>query len=739
MKKRNIALLSLLACACVAGGSFAINGADASANAGNIWMEAGAAIRVPDKDADASADRDGLKFTAYIADDFVASLSGDLSAGMFIMSANYASKPINEENCFGDSAVYYWAGSDVDTTGKKQIIHVEDCYAYEANEGDAFLTMEASVWNLNEASLDMEFVAAAYVTDGTNYYFSDMTPAVMPVRIAQKALLNTADPIYKIADDETAPARVNEQYIARYLGEGKEISYKENVYKQQKDGSYAIVDSETRTVTVTSYDTKTTAGEIANYTFADGLSDVETVMLNGTTEVDSKYNYSANRVVIWNGDDILADADSAEMNVYTKTVRGSDTVNLGFDINPGESKTVSEYTLNGCREKYFFEGKSGSIQRGKNGWCGPYWNDKKLPYATNTFSFMLYSEHDIGNFAFEVFGIDTNGSTTGWRNHWDGHFEVDVDTIYTFDENVTENWTVGDSGWSYRVKSGLYKVTITDTGKTYSAIRAIEFWQNNPPECIFDIDNICIENVVAPKHTNIPFTFEDEKVEFATPVLGGTNVWDGEVTTKSVQLKAEGADEWTTLTATDGKYSFVPDATVNTYELKVVNTDDTDAVYTMRRGTTYFNGNGATPAERGAAWWQSYGGSQVWEDNNTYLQHHYLFGEGFMHLNTGYMMYASYCWANYTLPNNEYANKIGLWVYSPTGGSWYADEPVWIGGNRNTYKPVNGDNTIYAGYHYYEFETQNDGSKEEYETIQGVGVKTAQVGVAYINAVAYVK
>ena len=87
MKTKKIALLSFLACACLVGGAVAAN-TSVSADA-SVSMVAGASLRVPVKGADADADKDGIRFRAEFDKEFVKSLEGEKSVGMFIAPATY--------------------------------------------------------------------------------------------------------------------------------------------------------------------------------------------------------------------------------------------------------------------------------------------------------------------------------------------------------------------------------------------------------------------------------------------------------------------------------------------------------------------------------------------------------------------------------------------------------------------------------------------------------------------------
>ena len=299
-----------------------------------FFMQKGASLRVPLKDVEESEDKDGLRFRAYLERSYVEEKRelGELSVGMFIMPVNYLSTPINYENCFGENAVYYWAGNiPDDKTGKRQIVHVES-YAYLPTAGSEYYQMDASIWNLKTANLDKRFIAVAYLKAGSEYFFAylESQKGASPVVVAQKALLNPEDTIYNIPNDPDASTRVNEQYIVRYLGEGKEISYTYSPSKEKRSGTFATITSEQRSTFVTSYDTFVEAEEMTGFSFDD------------TQGVSSGY-------VLLDGSFVLNPA--YKRNTYTVTFDGN-----GGTLVSGEEVQSVKYELPAQEPVYSYPG-----------------------------------------------------------------------------------------------------------------------------------------------------------------------------------------------------------------------------------------------------------------------------------------------------------------------------------------------------------------------------------------------
>ena len=532
---KKISLISFLACATLAGGILTANTeVETPVEDKYFRMETGAQVRVPDVVEEGAEDFDGLRFTAVMSDAYrkdVGELDA-LSVGMFIMPAEYASKPINKANCFGESACYYWDGVEAKTEDAKEILHVES-YAYEATPGDDYLTMKASVWNMNAENLDKEFVAVAYVTDGTNYYFAETAQGAKAVSVAQKALLNPEDEIYVKEGDA---ALVESAYINAYLGaEGKEVAYTENVYMQQKDGGYELVEAGVgKTATVTSYNSQATPGAVENYTAFDYMNNKQNriVLFDGTTEVDTYYNYSANREVFWNGDDKVAESNYMTLAPGTKTERA-----------PGP-------TAFQVKNDFGYEGACGELRPNLDGWDGPCWmKGTMLPFTTNTLSMMVYSEAEI-DLAVYTFGMTASGDRT--------ELAATLDVAKT----VPGEWV---------------KVTMTFS-EEWSIIDCFEFRVMVQPDWIIYYDNFAAEkSVYIGTKNSVPATFADGASEFTfdAPVAQSTTLWADEWSNLAVsaQYQAYGASEWSDLTAVDGKYTVPVADQAATYMVKFTATD----------------------------------------------------------------------------------------------------------------------------------------------------------------------
>jgi hypothetical protein len=464
------------------------------------------------------------------------------------------------------------------------------------------------------------------------------------------------------------------------------------------------------------------------------------VLFDGTTVVNTYYNYSANRgQVIWDGDENLHWSSGYKHNYWNL----AESEHASTDWS---NKTVQHV------ENTIYEGKSLLFTDAQSGWDGPLWKDLKFIAPTNTFSMVIETRYDAaptnGNkqgFNFAFYAHD-NGQSSGWLYPETWNYEV-----Y---EAFGEDNGLNDDADYRTLEAGRYKMTFT-ISKSISSIRFIEFYLRGNAQGVdaswsMNIDNITAE-FPAVKHANIPVTYTDGSVSFETPELRGSNVFEGQGKAKAVQYRVAGAEGWTDLTANDGVYT-ISGLTEPTYELNVINQDDTNAVYVLKDGLLYVDNDKANVAERGTVCNEGYSGAKYkGADNPNYVQHREVYGEGMMFINTPYqMLFNPYTpGVHSAFPNVavDYAKKIGVWAYSPNGGTWKArynvGGAVWIGGNRATYAIEDG--TIYAGYHYYEFTFVGKESDvfdfvDTYASnIQGIGVHTTQQGVLYVDCVAYVK
>lgn len=549
MKTKKIALLSFLACACLVGGAVGFNANSVSADAPVVTMKAGASLRVPVKGADADADKDGIKFRAYFDIEEVGKLEGAKSVGMFIAPADYNETfPINETTCFGEEAVYCWGGA---AAGKTEIVHVNG-YAYKHSDEATVLTMDASLWNLKPASLDKEFVGVAYLKAGDSYYFAEPAYAT-PVSVAQKALLNANDTIYNIEGDEEAPARVKAAYVAPLLGEGKVYNYTENVYKQQKNGEYTLATTAEKEVTVTSFNTEAPATEApANYVNYTAKSSSMVMNLVGDNTKDVYFNYAGNRVVLWDGDENLADDDTFQVSNKAYIAEHPDFGYM-FEVS----------------DKAIYEGKSGVVHANKiAAWGGPYWENKVLPAATNTFSVILYAEYDMPNFKGEFKGVTDTGASTGWLMFNSSEivsYEV-LDTLGKESCAITDS-TNANGAPVLAVEAGVYKLTFT-LPVNVASLTYFEF--NTADMKPFYIDNFCAENIKAVGTTEVPHVFSGT-LTFPAPAVIDTTIWDGETSDLApvVTYKSNLATEDSDLVAVDGVYTLTPEEGAYKYEIVI--------------------------------------------------------------------------------------------------------------------------------------------------------------------------
>ena len=334
---KKISLISFLACATLAGGILAANTeVEAPVQEQRFWMETGAQIRVPDAVEEGQEDRDGIRFIAKMTDAYRVA-KGELdkmSVGMFFLPANKVDT-INEAAVFGENATYYWDGCGYEQGERLEIVHKET-YAFEETEGDDFLTIKCSLWNLLPETLDREIGAVAYlrVNVGTDedpvyeYHFAETAQGARAVSVAQKALLNSKDTIHTV---EGGAARVEDAYVNAYLenkGGSVEMSYTENLYVEKADGTY---DKQTdiKTVEVTSYNTLTSSEVPEGYVWASGLAPAEAILFSGETEVDVYANIPVKEsLLIFDGTDSVRPLpDRSYLPANTDFALGDTTIN----------------------------------------------------------------------------------------------------------------------------------------------------------------------------------------------------------------------------------------------------------------------------------------------------------------------------------------------------------------------------------------------------------------------------
>ena len=495
-------------------------------------------------------------------------------------------------------------------------------------------------------------------------------------------------------------------------------------------GKYTKVATENKTALMTAYNSEAGIDDIKNYESFGYKNSKESrvVLFDGTTEVDTYYNYTANRgQILFDGDTYLNWSSGYKNNYWNFGTNSQAT-------NPGSDQTFCVV------DNEIFDGKSFQIGGAIDGWDGPIWQDVKLATPTNTFSMIIYFPKDVDNFLFEFYNNVKVATTSDWLMPTSFTYEA----YEIFGEDGGRN---NDDSYS-TVEAGLYKMTFT-VAETYPSIRFLEF--RTRPGGASDsgftcyIDNLTAE-FPAPKHANVPAIYTGDSVSFEAPVLGGSNVFEGQGVAKAVQYRVSGAEGWTDLTATDGVYT-INGLTEPTYEINVINQDNTNAVYVLKNGKLWTNNDGDTYAERGVVANEGYSGNKYKEtDNNNFCVHHNYYGDGMMAINTAYEMYFN----PYTPGTNgyrtmdaEYTYKIGVWAYSPAGGSWRArgsenKGAVWIGGASNFYYCDSTE--IKAGYHYYEFTlAEGTWTDKTANAIYAVSVRTTTASAVYIDTIAYVK
>lgn len=719
-------------------------------------MAKGASVRVPDvTNADVTTNDNGLRFTAYMSKD---NYNAEATYGTFIMPLEYyQANPVSAETLAEN---YYWKtgvdadGNDVynttETDGKKQIINVE-AIAYldevDYNEDKAteeMYVMNGSVRHIKGDNLALEYIGVSYAKVCDTYTFAEQTTdnARSVVEVAQKALLNAANDEAFTANElgttEQKVTAVDGAYTARYVTK----------YQEDNDGAYPTVEMNVRVykdlsstsgfvaedtiakieVPFTGYDA-TTTGETQTrdgYTYLAFMTEAVPVMFDGSSaEVKQYFEYTANDIVIWDGDDVLSETMFGITQYWDNVDKA----------NPEYSAVVDEETL-------VFEGNSLRIKPDIDQWDGILWKSA-IAKDVRYISFYVLTEK-AGSFKLETRSMKADGTKT-----WVG-------------------------GQTVEVQEGIQKVTI-DLGESVQEFYGIQFKTRFNGEYLnYYIDNICIERAAYTDQSvgKIPDVFSGD-FNVPTPEVKST-VYFGEdvMPTATVEYKAATASEWTiaqgtTIATTEG---------VNTYDVRVSVGETVLAEKTVRRGMMVATFDEA-PAEKevtvGETTFVNYAANRdyiVAADNGPYRQYDrqngdYTFADvgkvmslagydGYLLENGwdgGYIRRKMWGPIKYLNDNStETYTKMGVWVYAAseityTNGFYYynAFDASGTEVGSNYFLTLNEDGTtgtsctFKVGYHYYEFVLQGNASFNKMKTIWVDGYKGKSK--IYVDQIAFLK
>ena len=633
---------------------------------------------------------------------------------------------------------------------------------------------------MNAENLDKEFVAVAYVTDGTNYYFATPAQGARAVSVAQKALLNDKDEIHTV---EGGADRVNAAYINAYLGaEGKEVTYTENVYKQLKNGEYAVSPEE-KTAIVKSYNDSTKPNAPNGYTeftLKNGAS--ETIMFDGSTTVDYYYNYSANRVVLWDGDENLADTNYGSLQYWNNQPSSGVKRFWAFDVNEDQVNTYKRTNNNGTPndtsddyeeevvvnypahpDKTIWEGKSGSIKASLDSWDGPLWiTPKEFGFETDTITFIMDTTFDMkSRFNLNVYSVKADGSSILEQS-------VGASTItYTAEpyEIYGENNGYNDDNDPATLEAGLYKITLKLATPTTN-IKAIAFrlkfslWN-----AIYHVDNICAENPLYIEGDAVVPQYFNQSLEFNAPTIKSTTAWEGETVEATFKYKKADAEDYSDLALVDGKYTVPVEDGVNTYNVQMTVGDKVET-YTVRRGIEVFAFNEGEvdrdyviAAGYNTAGQAQYSGACLWDESkgmykftawaSLYIQGKSESGgsfnftslEGITATKMLVYVYTNTAWGVVTTQDEYNAldsasrnRKFGFDVYgtNTTNDTWANGFTTMVSG----YTEVDGVKKMTTGYVCYEFDLANPVTG--FRAIRTLGLQWSNTNPYWIDSIAFI-
>ena len=415
--KKQVKALSFMAALCLVSGVATVNTASAeqSEPTGIFAMATGASVRIPDvANTDVTTNDNGLRFTAYMSKD---NYNAEANYGTFILPLSYY-----ETNAISADVIdnYYWkTGVDAEgnvvyntteTEGKKQIINVQakaylDEVDYDGDEvTEEMYVVNGSVLHIKGENLNLQYIGVSYIEVDGEYTFAttDTANARSVVTVAQKALLN-ADNDKAFVENELGTkeekiAAVDGAYTARYVaeyqaendGEYPTTEVNVRVYKDVSSTSGYVAESTVAKVEVpfTGYNA-TTVGEAQardGYTYVSLKTEAVTVMLDGSTEVKQYFDYTANDIVLWDGDDVLSETTFGVTQYWN-----------------GAAKPSPDYSAVLDEEKLVYTGNSLHIKPDIDQWDGLLWKSA-IAKDVEILSFYVWAPK-AGSFKVETYSL----------------------------------------------------------------------------------------------------------------------------------------------------------------------------------------------------------------------------------------------------------------------------------------------------------------------------------------------
>ncbi len=733
--KKQVKFLSAVMALALVSGVATVNktaNADETIAPTNVFtMSKGASVRIPDvTNTDVTTNDNGIRFTAYMSTDKYSETS---EYGTFIMPLDYyTANPVSAETIVNN---YYWkTGEDAEgnavyntteTDGKKQIINVEAiAYLDEVDYNEDKVTEEmyvinGSVRHIKADNLNYDYIGVSYIKNGDEYTFATQTTdnARTVVEVAQKALLN-ADTDDAFVENELGTkaekiTAVDNAYTARYI----------SVYQENNEGDYPTVEMNVRVhkdvsstsgyvaedtvakveVPFTAWNATTTgeAQEREGYTYVSLKTEAVNVMLDGSTqEIVQYFDYTANDIVLWDGDDKLADTTFGITDNWSMTDRTS---------GAHESAVVSDALV--------YTGNSMKIKPDTDGWDGPLW--KQAITGIRYLSLYVDAPKE-GTVRYETFALTTSGS---------------------------KGWIVG----SLALNAGLQKVTI-DLGEEMVGFYGLNFKTRfNGEYLAYAIDNICVEKeAYTEQSVKLPDVFESDFTvtvpEVKSTVYFGTDV----IPAATVEYKETTAEAWTA--AQDN--TVTPATGVNTYNVRVSVGEEVIAEKTIRRGLMVATFDEAPGDEItvGTTTFVNYAANRNYIVASTYSQYWKYDNQSG---DTAFAAvgsianvdgYSGQFWrgnvniwpanllkkggAQFNTDTTKQFTKVGMWIYTASDWTTTKGYILWLGNMTgvdasgaaiaSAYAQLDGArvNTIKAGYNYYEFTLENVASFSDAKRIE---------------------
>ncbi len=376
----------------------------------------GGSIKAGTVEAETGKVSGGIRFCAELPKSVYEELDDNgetVTAGTFIMPYSYIANvgEINEANCFGEQAKYWWEGkSEAQPSGTKQIIQLNSKpfiaeTSYNGLEGEVY-RIQGSVVNLYVDNLERDYVGVPYiaVTSGeaesqtTTYYFANGYEENVrsPLQVAYNAYL-TGDTKSKEIASGYVDAYVQD-YQEDHDGADPTRQIEAQVFINSYTGEYVKSATRSKTVDVPF----TNATELTqDYAFEDLQGSLDT--LDKVTAITGIENEKATtKIALDNTATVKGYFDEEQVDVLFDMSKDPDAAK-GSELtyNGATVSSVTDYNYHFSSDWGWHGAKSLYVQDFKNGSESQfstnitYTNAKELTQPTDTFSFMMKFRHYV--------------------------------------------------------------------------------------------------------------------------------------------------------------------------------------------------------------------------------------------------------------------------------------------------------------------------------------------------------